>query len=128
MSQYTNIDFQLDYPTGSSGRAEGRAITDTMRSSPNHSLQATGAHRVTRSVCPPSCSTPMSSSTQPDRKHSTTASSGGRSWRFSRVRMAAMAVGPTGESLQEPNTAYTKQAMKEEYSPYWNNQSEESLQ
>jgi hypothetical protein len=32
--------------------------------------------------------------------------------------MAAMAVGPTGESLHEPKMAYIKQAIKEEYSPY----------
>lgn len=62
----------------------------------------------------PSWRIPISSSTHPDRKQSKTANSGPSPCRFSLVRMAAMAVGPMGESLQEPNMVYTKQAMKDE--------------
>ena len=47
----------------------------------------------------------MRSSTQPDRKQRSTANSGPKSCKFSLVRIAAIAVGPTGESLHEPNMA-----------------------
>lgn len=50
----------------------------------------------------PNWSIPISNSTQPERKQRSTANSGPKLWRFSRVRIAAIAVGPTGESLHEP--------------------------
>lgn len=56
----------------------------------------------------------MSNSTHPDRNANRTANSGPKPCRFSLVRIAAMAVGPIAESLTEPNTVYTKHAIKEE--------------
>jgi hypothetical protein len=61
---------------------------------------------------------PMRSSTQPERKASSTANSAPSPCRFSLVRMAAIAVGPMAESFTDPNAVYTKHAMKDEYSPY----------
>lgn len=59
---------------------------------------------------------PINKETQPEMKHSNTAKSGPR-WalcKVSLVRIAAIAVGPTGTSFQEPKIVYTKQAMKDE--------------
>lgn len=64
----------------------------------------------------PKCRMPISRETQPETKHSNIAKSGPR-WAFcnvSLVRIAAIAVGPTGTSFQEPKIVYTKQAIKDE--------------
>ena len=65
----------------------------------------------------PNCKMPISMDTQPEMKVRRSTKPGPR-WAFcvrvSLVRIAAMAVGPTGTSLQEPRTVYTKQAIKDE--------------
>lgn len=64
----------------------------------------------------PNCKTPMSKDTQPEMKVRRTAKSAPKCdfSNVSRVIIAAIAVGPTGTSLHEPNIVYTKQAMNDE--------------
>lgn len=68
----------------------------------------------------PNCKVPISKDTQPEMKVNRTAKSGPKCdfCRVSMVKIATMAVGPTGTSLQDPKIVYTKQAMKDEYNPY----------
>ena len=72
------------------------------------------------SMISPNCKMPISKDTQPEMKVSKTAKSTPK-WDFSRVsrvKIATIAVGPTGTSLQDPNIVYTKQAINDEYKPY----------
>lgn len=68
----------------------------------------------------PKCKIPINRHAQPEMKVKSTAKSGPKSdfCNVSLVKIAIIAVGPTGTSLQDPRIVYTKHAIKDEYKPY----------
>lgn len=68
----------------------------------------------------PKCKIPINKHAQPEMNVKRTAKSGPKSdfCNVSLVKIAIIAVGPTGTSLQDPKIVYTKHAMKDEYKPY----------